>query len=94
VEPCRGCALQWDRLDLVVDAAAARGMRVLLVLAYMFGPPSQTPPCGELAYVRSVMVEHGDTVKKISGTDPGTTNVPAPASAGAWVVISPGSSTS
>src|SRR5690554_2922783 len=37
VEPCRGCALRWDRLDRVVDAANARGMRVLLVLAY--APP-------------------------------------------------------
>ncbi len=37
VESCPGCALRWDRLDPVVDAAASRGMRVLLVLAY--APP-------------------------------------------------------
>ncbi|MEV6062677.1 hypothetical protein AB0L62_21975 [Nocardia asteroides] len=37
VEPARGAALRWDRLDPVVDAAAGRGMRVLLVLAY--APP-------------------------------------------------------
>ncbi|NKX86546.1 hypothetical protein [Nocardia coubleae] len=37
VEPARGAPLRWDRLDPVVDAAAARGMRVLLVLAY--APP-------------------------------------------------------
>jgi polysaccharide biosynthesis protein PslG len=37
VEPCKGCALQWDRLDAVVDGAAARGMRVLLILGY--APP-------------------------------------------------------
>jgi hypothetical protein len=37
VQPCRTCSLQWDNLDPVVDQATARGMRVLLVLAY--GPP-------------------------------------------------------
>ncbi|MFC4128455.1 hypothetical protein [Nocardia rhizosphaerae] len=37
VEPHRGAALRWDRLDPVVDDAAARGMKVLLVLAY--APP-------------------------------------------------------
>ncbi|GGK61809.1 hypothetical protein [Nocardia camponoti] len=37
VEPSRGAALKWDQLDPVVNAAAARGMRVLLVLAY--APP-------------------------------------------------------
>ena len=34
VEPCSGCPLAWDRLDPVVDQATARGMRVLIVLAY------------------------------------------------------------
>lgn len=37
VQDCRTCALRWDRLDAVVDAAAARGMRVLLMLGY--APP-------------------------------------------------------
>lgn len=37
VEPCRGCPLSWDRLDAQVNAAVARGMRVLLILAY--APP-------------------------------------------------------
>lgn len=37
VEPCRGCGLQWDRIDAVVNAAVDRGMRVLVVLAY--APP-------------------------------------------------------
>lgn len=34
LESCRGCALRWDRTDAQVDAAVARGMRVLMVLAY------------------------------------------------------------
>ncbi|MEU7750297.1 hypothetical protein [Micromonospora sp. NPDC049171] len=37
VQPCRTCALRWDRLDPVVDAARDRGIRVLMVLAY--APP-------------------------------------------------------
>jgi len=37
VEGCKGCPLQWDQLDAVVDAAAARGIRVLLILNY--APP-------------------------------------------------------
>jgi hypothetical protein len=37
VQPCRGCPLRWDRLDPVVDGAAARSMRVLVVLGY--APP-------------------------------------------------------
>jgi hypothetical protein len=37
----------------------------------MFGPPGENPACGELAYVHSVMVRHGDTAKKIWGTEYG-----------------------
>jgi hypothetical protein len=37
VQDCRTCSLRWDNLDPVVDQAAARGVRVLLVLAY--APP-------------------------------------------------------
>ncbi|MFI9510211.1 hypothetical protein [Nocardia sp. NPDC052566] len=37
VEDQQGAALRWDRVDPAVDAAAARGMKVLLVLAY--APP-------------------------------------------------------
>lgn len=37
VEGCRGCPLQWDRIDPVVDGALARGMRVMLLVAY--APP-------------------------------------------------------
>ena len=35
----------------------------------MFGPPGESPACGELAYVHSVMVNHGDTTKKIWATE-------------------------
>ncbi|MGN9812846.1 hypothetical protein ACTMSW_26275 [Micromonospora sp. BQ11] len=35
----------------------------------LFGPPGEKPPCGELAYLRSVMVKHGDGAKKIWGTE-------------------------
>jgi hypothetical protein len=37
VEGCRGCPPRWDRIDPVVDGAVARGMRVMLLLAY--APP-------------------------------------------------------
>ncbi|GIG89945.1 hypothetical protein Pen02_48810 [Plantactinospora endophytica] len=37
VQECRTCALRWDKLDTLVDAATARGIRVLVVLAY--APP-------------------------------------------------------
>jgi len=37
VQDCAGCALRFDRLDPVVTAAAASGMRVLLILDY--SPP-------------------------------------------------------
>jgi hypothetical protein len=37
VQPSQTGALHWDHLDPLVDAAAARGMRVLLVVAY--SPP-------------------------------------------------------
>jgi hypothetical protein len=35
----------------------------------MFGPPGEQSPCGELAYLHAVMVAHGDTAKKIWGTE-------------------------
>lgn len=37
VEPCQGCALQWDQLDPVVNQAAAKGIGVLLMLGYAPG---------------------------------------------------------
>lgn len=37
VQECKECPLRWDQLDPVVDGAAARGLRVLLILAY--APP-------------------------------------------------------
>ncbi|SCE98910.1 Cellulase (glycosyl hydrolase family 5) [Micromonospora mirobrigensis] len=37
VQDCRRCALRWDRLDPVLAAAKARGIRVLLMLGY--APP-------------------------------------------------------
>lgn len=43
-ERCTGCEPHWDRLDPLVDNAAARGMRVLLVLAY--APPWATGHAG------------------------------------------------
>src|SRR5215468_8350507 len=36
-QQCDTCPLHWDHLDPLVDAANARGMRVLIVLAY--SPP-------------------------------------------------------
>jgi hypothetical protein len=35
----------------------------------MFGPPGESPACGELARVHAVMVAHGDTTKKIWATE-------------------------
>ena len=37
VQSCAGCPPRWDRLDPVVAGAAARGLKVLVVLDY--GPP-------------------------------------------------------
>ncbi|MFC7547966.1 hypothetical protein [Plantactinospora sp. GCM10030261] len=37
----------------------------------MFGPPGESPACGELAYLRSIMVKRGDGAKKIWGTELG-----------------------
>jgi hypothetical protein len=34
VQDCAACALRWDKLDPIVDAAYARGSRVLIILAY------------------------------------------------------------
>ncbi|PZG00711.1 cellulase family glycosylhydrolase [Micromonospora endophytica] len=36
-----------------------------------FGPPGQSPICGQLANLRSIMVRHGDAAKKIWGTEYG-----------------------
>ena len=35
----------------------------------MFGPPGESPACGELARVHAVMAAHGDRTRKIWGTE-------------------------
>jgi hypothetical protein len=32
MQPCAGCAIDWSKLDTIVDGAAARGLRVVLIL--------------------------------------------------------------